>query len=152
MRVVVDLACESDVGRRTLFQSVAGALVMAAFPSIAQQSARIPLAQLQAMFKDMRAKTRWDVDGPLLWSYFFLDPSEAALQRLSSELATSGYRVVGIERVEGSLTRRLHVEKVEAHTPMSLHYRNDELYGLAAKHGVAAYDGMDVGPVPAVQR
>lgn len=35
-------------------------------PAMAQSKKQIPLTQLEAMFENMRAKTKWDVDGPLL--------------------------------------------------------------------------------------
>jgi hypothetical protein len=41
----------------------------------------------------------------------------------------------------------LHVEKVEARSFNSLDNRNGQLDALAVKHGVQAYDGMDLGPV-----
>ena len=38
------------------------------------------------------------------------------------------------------------VERVEKHTPASLHARNQQFYALADKFAVDVYDGMDVGP------
>ncbi|RZS63283.1 regulator of ribonuclease activity B [Sphaerotilus mobilis] len=99
------------------------------------------------MFVNMRAKTPWNVDGPLLWGYFFFDPSEEKLKGAAKELAAN-YRIVGITEVPGRQTFRLHIEKVEVHSPASLHARNAELYEVAEKHKLASYDGMDVGPVP----
>jgi hypothetical protein len=64
----------------------------------------------------------------------------------ATELEAIGYRIVGIGAVENRGTYRLHVEKVETHTPASLHARNTELYSLASLLGIASYDGMDVGP------
>ena len=113
---------------------------------MAQTSPHIQLSQLEAMFSGMRAKTPWNVDGPLLWGYFFLDPSQEKLASAAKELLAGQYRVVGINEVPGRHIFRLHVEKVEVHSPASLHARNNELYELAAKYKLASYDGMDVGP------
>jgi hypothetical protein len=113
----------------------------------AQGSRRIQLAQIEAMFANMRAKAPWNVDGPLLWGYFFFDPSREKLERAGTELQATGYRVVGIAPVPGQERFRLHVERVEAHTPMSLNVRNQEFYALADRLSIASYDGMDVGPV-----
>ena len=129
----------------TLFLAPAAAAML---PVMAQTAQRIPLAQLEEMFENMRAKTKWNVDGPLLWGYFFFDPKEERLQRTAKELDASGYRVVGIQQVSGRQLFRLHVERIEAHTPASLHARNTEFYALAEKQGLASYDGMDVGPAP----
>ncbi len=114
--------------------------------ALAQPKQRIELAQLQAMFSNMRAKAPWNVDGPLLWGYFFFDPSSTKLNQAASELQAAGYKLVSIKEVPGQGSFRLHVEKVEVHSPESLHTRNGELYLLAEKHGLASYDGMDVGP------
>ena len=127
------------------------ALLLSATPqqaAMAQTSQRIPLYQLEAMFSDMRIKAPWNVDGPLLWGYFFFDPSEIKLQSAAKELLAAKYQVVTLVNIPGRRTFRLHVEKVEMHTPASLHARNSELYELAAKYKLASYDGMDVGPVP----
>jgi hypothetical protein len=117
-------------------------------PASAQTSQRIQLSQLEAMFSDMRAKAPWNVDGPLLWGYFFLDPSQEKLASAAQELLAAKYRVVTVAGVSGRRLFRPHVEKVEVHSAVSLHARNSELYDLAAKYKLASYDGMDVGPVP----
>ena len=123
------------------------AFALAHLSAEAQATRRIQLAQIEAMFTNMRAKAPWNVDGPLLWGYFFFDPSREKLERAATELQATGYRVVGISAVPGQERLRLHVERVEAHTPISLNARNQEFYALAARLSIASYDGMDVGPV-----
>ena len=107
----------------------------------------IPLEQLEEMFAGMRAQTRWDVDGPMLWGYFFTDGNEEKLKLLAERLSADGYRYVGIHTAEDDGEYVLHVERVETHSPETLHSRNAKLAGLADELGVATYDGMDVGPV-----
>jgi hypothetical protein len=51
------------------------------------------------MFTDMRAKTKWNVDSPLLWGCFFFDPSVKKLKQAAADLEASGYRIVSIEKV-----------------------------------------------------
>ena len=134
-----------------LLRVLLAAMSLAAiYPSVAmaQTSQRIQLSQLEAMFSNMRAKAPWNVDGPLLWGYFFLDPSQEKLTSAANELLAAQYRVLGINEVSGRHIFRLHVEKIEVHSPASLHARNNELYELAAKYKLASYDGMDVGPAP----
>jgi hypothetical protein len=116
--------------------------------AMAQSNQRIQLTQLQAMFADMRAKAPWNVDGPLLWGYYFLDSKPSKLHQAASELLPTGYNLVAIQEIPGKGVFRLHIEKVEIHTPETLHKRNGEFYALAEKHGIASYDGMDVGPAP----
>jgi hypothetical protein len=107
----------------------------------------ITLTQLEDMFQRMRANTKWDVNGDLLWGYFFTDPQRDKLRPLADELTKLGYRYVDLSARNGG-THVLHVERVETHTPRSLHERNMEFYRLAERHGIASYDGMDVGPAP----
>ena len=128
------------------------AIVTTCVPASAQGPRRIQLELLEAMFASMRTSTPWNVDGPMLWGYFFFDPSRAKLVQAANELQSAGYRIVGIEQFQGDQRLRLHVERVEAHTPATLHARNQELYALAERLGLASYDGMDVGPVPPPKR
>ena len=115
---------------------------------MAQSSRPIQLSQLEDMFASMRAKTKWNIDGPLLWGYFFLDPNPEKLKQTGNELEAAGYVMVAIQQVSGRNLFRLHVERIEIHGPASLHARNGEFYNLAEKHFLASYDGMDVGPAP----
>lgn len=124
--------------------ALAGALP----PAQAQAAPRIQLAELERMFANLRTRTSWNVDGPLLWGYFFFDASTDKLDKAAAALVAAGYTQVGVEQPPGSLLYRLHVTRVETHTPASLHARNQEFYAFAEKFGLDAYDGMDVGPVP----
>ena len=139
--------------RRTVLAGVlAAAFVAIVAPALAQSTKRIQLSQLEVMFSNMRANTKWNVDGPLLWGYFFFDPSDSKLKQAAAELESAGYHLVSISPVPGKQRFRLHVEKIEVHTPSSLNQRNIELYAFAEKHSIASYDGMDVGPAPAVSK
>ena len=109
--------------------------------------AHISLARLEQLFQDMKSEAGWNTDGDLLWGYFFVDEDPAKLRRLAETLQDGGYHVVGISPEDDGIASRLHVERVETHTPRSLDRRNQELEALAARFGVEAYDGMDVGPV-----
>lgn len=105
------------------------------------------LQQMEQMFANMRAQTKWDVDGDMLWGYFFTDPDTNKLQRAAQRLTASGYRLVQIYPTDDKSTCVLHVERVEKHTPHTLHARNGEFEKLASELGLESYDGMDVGPV-----
>lgn len=107
----------------------------------------IDKSQLIEMFEGMRAEAPWDVDSDLLWGYFFTGEDEKSLARLSKKLVSSDYRLVELRPDENISGFWLHVEKVETHSPDSLHDRNQELYRLADEYRVT-YDGMDVGPAP----
>jgi hypothetical protein len=111
----------------------------------------IELEKLEDMFSDMRAKTNWNVDGPMLWGYFFTDHSADKLERAAILLTAQGYQLVGIHETDDGSTRVLHVERVEEHSPQTLYTRNEKLYELANQFGLDSYDGMDVGLVPVRQ-
>ena len=105
----------------------------------------IELGMLEDMFSNMRAKTNWNVDGPMLWGYFFTDHSAEKLEKAATHLAALGYRLVEIH--DNGETRVLHVERTETHSPQTLFARNETLYEVANQLGLDSYDGMDVGPV-----
>jgi hypothetical protein len=141
-------APEFFMNRRNAAAILLAALSIGSPVTMAQSKQMIQLSQLQTMFADMRARAPWNVDGPLLWGYFFFDTNASRLRQVASELVPLGYKLVSLEEVQGKGTIRLHVEKIETHTPETLNRRNLELYALAEKYGVNSYDGMDVGPVP----
>ena len=109
--------------------------------------AMITLKDLEDMFANMRDKTEWDVDGEMLWGYFFTDTDPKKLERVVEPLTNSGYLFVSIYETDDKSTYFLHVERAEKHTPQTLHARNAEFNKLAEKFGLESYDGMDVGPV-----
>ena len=113
---------------------------------------RIDRSELEELFANVREKTTWPIDGDMVWGYFFADTDRDKLERCARELEALGYRVVGVFSPDpdddDQETMFLHVERVETHTVETLHRRNMELYELAEKLGLEAYDGMDVGPVP----
>ncbi|RYF94863.1 MAG: ribonuclease E inhibitor RraB [Caulobacteraceae bacterium] len=105
---------------------------------------------LVGMFDGMRADAPWNVDGPLLWGYFFLSSDLPKLQAASETLKADGYRIVQLraDRSGPKPKWQLHVERVETHTVESLLERNEQFYRLAERFGLESYDGMDVGPAP----
>ena len=110
----------------------------------------ITLESLEEMFTNIKAKTKWNVDGALLWGYFFTDRDPQKFGPLTKHLEGLGYRYVTILQPEGAEDKGiyfLHVERAERHTPQSLHQRNQQFYRLAEQFGVETYDGMDVGEV-----
>jgi hypothetical protein len=132
------------------FGALAFTAMIAATPAIAQVPP-ISRPQLEAMFGDMRKSAPWNVDGALLWGYFFTSGDKGSLERLGQTLTAQGYRLVEIHLGDKAAARDpdiwwLHIEKVERHTVDSLDARNQEFYALSAKQSGVQYDGMDVGP------
>ena len=108
---------------------------------------KIPLAMLEDMFANMRLKSKWNVDGDLLWGYFFTDNDPYKLAPVAKYLSAEGYRIVQTYPTDDDTTHVLHVERIEHHTPHSLYDRNRELETVATSFHIASYDGMDVGAV-----
>ncbi len=111
------------------------------------------IAAINEMFTNIRENTDWNLDGPMLWGYFFVNTTPEPLQALGEKLAAQGYTFVEVFEPELEEAETpyhvLHVERAEVHSVASLDARNHELQVLAEQNGVEDYDGMDVGPVEA---
>lgn len=105
-------------------------------------------ANTRKLTRDGRAK--WDIDAVCRWSFFFVDVDRDRLIRAGEDLARGGYEFVGLLEPgedDDQETIYLRVDRVERHTVDSLLSRNSELYAFAESHGLANYDGMDVGAI-----
>jgi hypothetical protein len=105
--------------------------------------AQIPLADLEPMFARLR-QAGWNVDRPLLWSYFFIGKDAAALDNVRGKLASQGYRHADTSTHRGGVLL-LQMDRVETHSVASLHRRNEELFSLAASLGNIEYEGVEAG-------
>ncbi|ROP77102.1 regulator of ribonuclease activity B [Stenotrophomonas rhizophila] len=109
------------------------------------------ITAINEMFTNIRENTDWDLNGPMLWGYFFVNTTPEPLHGLGEKLVELGYTLVEVfepDLEEGEDPYHvLHVERAEVHTEASLDARNHELQALAEANGVEDYDGMDVGPV-----
>jgi hypothetical protein len=107
--------------------------------------------QLMEMFADFRKRGAWDIDGPMLWGYFFTNRTPTELELAIPALESMGYRFVDlfIPQLDPGVEEYyfLHVERVEAHTVESLNQRNQEFEQFAEQFNLDSYDGMDVGPL-----
>lgn len=107
--------------------------------------------EVAELFADMKKNAPWDSSKPLLWGYFFADPSRDKLAAAAPLFKAKGYQIVGIydakpQEPGAPALCWLHIEKVEKHTADSLHARNQEFYRFAEEQQIETYDGMDVGP------
>lgn len=123
---------------------------------MAIDTSSVDQSSVDQLFAEIRAETDWNIDGPMLWGYFFAERDPHRLKRLSEHLVDDGYRHVDIFTIESDGSADdvgdadsgmyfLHVERVETHTTWSLELRNRSFEALATKFDVA-YDGMDVNP------
>jgi len=97
-----------------------------------------------------RGDAQFNVDDTCLWSFFFVDPSQAKLKPVAEHLNASGYKIWGYLDPDADNEEPvyyLRADRLEKHTVSSLLNRNTELYAVASRFGVQDYDGMDVGAV-----
>jgi len=98
------------------------------------------------VFAAMR-KNPWDLNGDLLWGYYFTNGAKWPLRFDAWALGLLGYKTVAIDRDEKKDFWWLHVEKVERHTLDSMASRNVRLSWFGRVVGFSVYDGWDVGQV-----
>jgi hypothetical protein len=72
---------------------------------VRKPKAMITLQQLEEMFTNMRAKTKWNLDGEMLWGYFFIDPDAKKLDPVAKYLSEIGYHVVAIYPTDDAKTQ-----------------------------------------------
>jgi hypothetical protein len=119
-------------------------------PAISQQQ-HISRAQLEEMFAGIQAQTTWNINGNMLWGYFFTSRGKSELEKIAVVLKRDGYRLVGIRERQPKAPRaaaewQLHVERVERHTVNTLYTRNSVFENLAKDHKDVSYDGIDLNP------
>jgi hypothetical protein len=115
----------------------------------------ITFTQLEEFFSETRrtyesGRSNWTIDGECRWSYFFIDSDRAKLLPIAEHLALAGYEFVGTLDPNASDENPvfyLRLDRIETHSPASLHERNQLLYNIAAQFGVLSYDGFDVGAI-----
>ena len=158
-RAAAELRRYATRGPRSVFLSVTLFFLVACggptgdTPTSGQtMNAEISLETLEDFFRQMRDDYGWDIEGPLVWGYFFTDHDRDKLLAVGPALERMGYRLVGLleptQEDDDPGLLFLHVEKVERHTANTLFERNRVLYRFAEEHGLESYDGMDAGPVP----
>jgi len=118
-------------------------------PAKSSEDRCIDEAGVAKMFKSIRKSTKWQMNGPMLWGYYFAGQDHAHMMKAVDELERDGYRFVEIiARRSARATLLLHVQKTETHSVSSLNARNSELCTLAARLGLGSYEGTDVQPAP----
>jgi len=106
----------------------------------------ISQTDIEQLFTKMR-KASWNMEQELAWGYFFKDSHKESLVLLAQELSKQGYEVIDINQSYPDNSYWLHIEKIEQHSVVSLHQRNQEFYQLAKEMNIHTYDGMDISPL-----
>ena len=107
----------------------------------------ITLQQLNEMFAGLRDETDWNIDGEMLWGYYFTAKAPEVLESVAEALSERNFDIAEIFESDDEPIFILQTERLEKHTPESLFALNAELEALAAKFDGVEYDGMDVNPV-----
>ena len=117
------------------------------------KNAESQLEGIKEIFEDARREDNWNLDEPMLYTYYWVDADVDKLEKLGNHLQEQGYDFVDVfelgdeETNESTGEYLLHVDKVETHTPESLAQRNVEFARLAEEYGIATYDGWEFGEV-----
>jgi hypothetical protein len=108
---------------------------------------------IKEIFAQAKSEDNWNLDEPMLYSFYFVDESVEKLEKLGLKLEADGYDFVDIfelgdeETNESTGEYLLHIDKVEVHTPESLAERNVLFQKLADEYEIKTYDGWEFGEV-----
>ena len=108
---------------------------------------------IKEIFAEAKREDDWDLEGEMLYSYYFVDTDAGKLESLGNLLEEEGYDFMDIFELGDEETDEptgeflLHIDKEEVHSPESLAERNVEFARLAEKHGISTYDGWEFGEV-----
>lgn len=108
---------------------------------------------IREIFEDAKREDNWNLEGEMLYSFYWVDKSVDKLEKLGLFLEKEGYDFVDIfelgdeESGESTGEYLLHIDKVEKHTPESLAERNVEFQKLADEYELETYDGWEFGEV-----
>jgi hypothetical protein len=111
------------------------------------------LETIREIFAQAKSEDNWNLDEPMLYSFYFVDESVEKLEKLGLKLEADGYDFVDIfelgdeETDESTGEYLLHIDKVEVHTPESLAARNVEFQKFADEYEIETYDGWEFGEV-----
>ena len=111
------------------------------------------LETIREIFAQAKQEDNWNLDEPMLYSFYFVDESVDKLEKLGLKLEADGYDFIDIfelgdeETNESTGEYLLHIDKIETHTPESLAERNVEFQKLAEEYEIETYDGWEFGEV-----
>ena len=109
------------------------------------------LAGIREIFEQARTEDGWNLDEPMLYSYYFIGTDADKLDGLGEALEEKDYEFIGVYELGDEETEKatgeflLHLDRVEKHTPESLAQRNVEFAKLAEDYGGVSYDGWEFG-------
>ncbi len=111
------------------------------------------LEGIREIFETATREDGWNLEGVMLYSYYFVDTDADKLEKLGLEFEEKGYDFIGIFELgeedsdEPTGEYLLHIDREETHTPESLAERNVEFAKLAEERKLDSYDGWEFGEV-----
>lgn len=108
---------------------------------------------IEKIFANAVEEDNWNLDIPMLYSFYFVDENVDKLEKLGVYLDEEGYDFVDIFELGDEETDKstgeylLHIDKIEVHTPRSLAQRNVEFAKLSEEYQLKTYDGWEFGEV-----
>ncbi len=93
----------------------------------------------------------WDMEGEILYSFFFVGTDPEKLEKLGDTLSEVGFEFVDIFQLGDEETDEptgeflLHVDQVGVYTPENLEKQLKAFEELCAKEGYAELDGWEFG-------
>jgi hypothetical protein len=94
------------------------------------------------MFKEMNGDG-WDINAPLKWGFYFLDPDKSNLRLLYEHLKYDGYTLEEFSLIDDEKWR-MSISKIEMLSPEKLYNINIEFKELTICYQVQVYEGWDV--------
>lgn len=108
------------------------------------------LKEIKEIFADAAREEEWDVEGEMLYSYYFIDETFDKLEKLAQHFEKESYDFINIYELGDEETNEptgeflLHIDKTEKQTPETLVERIDEFLKLAEEYEVE-FDGWEFG-------
>lgn len=109
------------------------------------------LEGIREIFAEAKTEDNWNLDEPMLFSYYFIAGDADKLDSLGAALEDKDYDFIGVYELGDEETDKstgeflLHIDKLEQHTPETLAQRNVEFAKLAEDYGDVSYDGWEFG-------
>ena len=111
------------------------------------------LETIREIFAKAKQEDNWNLDEPMLYSFYFVDENVDKLEKLGLKLEADGYDFIDIfelgddETNESTGEYLLHIDKAGVYTPESLAEQNVEFQRLADEYEIESYDGWEFGEV-----
>ena len=109
------------------------------------------LEEIQRMFDLATIEDRWDMEGPMLYSFFFVSTDPDKLDKLAEIMEEQGLDPLDIFQLGDEDTEEptgeylLHVDQMGVHTPESLDKQLEAFEKLCDETGYGEFDGWEFG-------